>query len=277
MSSCTWHVTSVLMFLVTGTLAATAACERSTGKSTAMVDATGSGAPDSGVGAGPRVDPRALDVVREMSRLLSGSTGFALDAEETIDELPIDGLRHQISNRRRVALRRPDRLAGDVTGDTLNRSFTYDGRVFTISDRVHHTYTRLSVPPTLDEALDSVFERADMVIPLADFLYDDPYLRMTEGILRGAYLGIHQAAGVDCHHVAFEQDTVDWQLWVDAGERPLPRRLVITYKTEHGVPQYAVTFHEWNLEPVLPDELFVLEIPEDAREVSVPVFVGTEQ
>ena len=116
-----------------------------------------------------------------------------------------------------------------------------------------------------------------MVIPLADFLYDDPYLRMTEGILRGAYLGIHQAAGVDCHHVAFEQDTVDWQLWVDAGERPLPRRLVITYKTEHGVPQYAVTFHEWNLEPVLPDELFVLEIPEDAREVSVPVFVGTEQ
>ena len=107
MISCTRRVTWVWMFLLTGTLAVTTACERSAGESTPMVDAAGSGAPDAGVGTGSRVDPRTLDVVREMSRLLSGSTGFALDAEETIDEIPLDGLRHQVSNRRRVALRRP--------------------------------------------------------------------------------------------------------------------------------------------------------------------------
>ena len=40
-----------------------------------------------------------------------------------------------------------------------------------------------------------------------------------------------------CHHLAFEQATIDWQLWIDAGKDPLPRKLVITYKTEDEVPQ----------------------------------------
>ena len=163
---------------------------------------------------------------------------------------------------------------GDVTGDTLDRSFAYDGRVLTVSDRVYGTYAAVEVPPTVDEALDTAFEQAGTVIPLADFLYASPYERMTEGILRGVYLGIHTAVGIDCHHVAFEQASIDWQLWVDAGDQPLPRRLVITYKAEHGAPQYAVTFRAWNLEPSLPDELFRLEIPERAREVTFPTLVG---
>ncbi len=59
------------------------------------------------------------------------------------------------------------------------------------------------------------------------------------GVQRGEYLGIHEAAGVPCHHLAFEQATIDWQLWIDAGKDPLPRKLVITYKTEDEVPQYT--------------------------------------
>ena len=73
------------------------------------------------------------------------------------------------------------------------------------------------MPPTIDGALDAVFERTGMVIPLADFLYADVYARLMESVQRGVYLGIHEAGGVPCHHLSFEQETIDWQLWIDAG------------------------------------------------------------
>ena len=77
-------------------------------------------------------------------------------------------------------------------------------------------------------------------------------------VQRGVYLGIHEAAGVPCHHLSFEQATIDWQIWIDAGTDPLPRKLVITYKTEDEVPQYAVTIRKWNLQAKLPDALFAV-------------------
>ena len=60
----------------------------------------------------------------------------------------------------------------------------------------------------------------------------------------------------------------------DAGEDPVPRKLVIAYKTEDEVPQYAVTIRKWNLEADVPDELFHFEPPEGARRVEIPAFVG---
>ena len=77
------------------------------------------------------------------------------------------------------------------------------------------------------------------MLPLADFLYADPYAVLMEGVTYGRYLGIHQAAGVACHHLAFSQDTIEWQIWIDAGEKPLPRKLVISYVQEPGEPQYS--------------------------------------
>ena len=73
-----------------------------------------------------------------------------------------------------------------------------------------------------------------------------------------------------CHHLAFEQATIDWQLWIDAGKDPLPRKLVISYKTEDEVPQYSVTIRKWNLVPRLPDQLFVFTPPAGSSRVDVP-------
>jgi len=128
------------------------------------------------------------------------------------------------------------------------------------------------VPPTIDAALDWVFDQTGTVIPLADFLYSDVYDRLMSKVERGVYLGIHEAAGVPCHHLSFEQATIDWQLWIDAGADPLPRKLVISYKTEDEVPQYAVTIRTWNLSAKVPEALFRFTPPEGATRVEVVAF-----
>jgi len=216
------------------------------------------------------IDPRADELVRQMSELLARTKSFALEAEEIYDEVPEHLPRTQLTNRRHVALKRPDRLAGDASGDAINRSFWYDGKTLSVLDKEQNTYATIPVPATIDGALDTIFERTGMVIPLADFVYEDVYERLMESVQRGVYLGIHHVGAVPCHHLSFEQETIDWQLWIDAGDVPLPRKLVIAYKTEDEVPQYAVTIGIWNLKADVPEELFRFEPPEGAERIEFP-------
>jgi hypothetical protein len=212
--------------------------------------------------------------MRQMSDRLVRATALAMEAEELYDEVPADAPRQQLAGVRRVALRRPDRLVGDASGDAINRSFWYDGRTFSALDREQNVWASGQVPPTVDAALDWVFDQTGTVIPLADFLYTDVYDRLMGKAQRGVYLGIHEAAGVPCHHLSFEQATIDWQIWIDAGREPLPRKLVITYKTEDEVPQYSVTIRKWNLDAKVPEALFRFTPPEGAKRVEIPVFAA---
>jgi hypothetical protein len=223
------------------------------------------------------VDPRADELVREMSDLLASTKSFALEAEEIYDEVPEHLPRTQLTNLRHVALRRPDRMVGDASGDALNRSFWYDGKTVSIHEKEQNTYANLPVPSTIDGALDAIFERMGMVIPLADFVYEDVYARLMESVQRGVYLGFHRVGDVPCHHLSFEQESIDWQLWIDAGEKPLPRKLVIAYKSEDEVPQYAVTMGKWNLNADLPEELFKFEPPEGAERIEFPTAQELEE
>jgi hypothetical protein len=216
------------------------------------------------------IDPRADELVREMSDLLASTQSFALEAEEIYDDVPEHLPRTQLGNLRHVALKRPDRMAGDASGDAVNRSFWYDGKTLSVLDKEQHAYTTIPVPPTIDDALDAVFELTGMVLPLADFVYEDVYTRLMGSVQRGVYLGIHHVGDIACHHLSFEQATIDWQLWIDAGEEPLPRKLVIAYKTEDEVPQYAVTIGKWNLKAEFPEELFRFEPPEGAERFELP-------
>ena len=50
-----------------------------------------------------------------------------MSVEETLDEFIDGGLRVQLSNVRKFGVRRPNRLAGDVQGDTDRRSVWYEG------------------------------------------------------------------------------------------------------------------------------------------------------
>ena len=227
--------------------------------------------------AGSRlIEPRAEALVRAMSDRLAQAEALTFEAEEVYDEVPEHSPRQQLTSRRHIVLRRPNRLAGDAVGDAIHRAFYYDGRIFSAIDKEQNVWASGIVPPTIDEALDWVFDRTGTVVPLADFLYADVYARLMESVQRGVYLGLHDVGGVPCHHLSFEQATIDWQLWIDAGPEPLPRKLVIAYKTEDEVPQYAVTIDKWNLSPKVLDQAFRFDPPAGATRVDVTALAGPD-
>jgi len=213
------------------------------------------------------VEPRAEQELKRMSDFLAKLPHFALEAEETFDELPDGQLRRQLTNVRRVAVERPNHVAADATGDTLNRAAWYDGRTVTVLDKEHNVYATIEAPGTIDATFDKLQDEYGVVLPLADLLYSDPYAVLMAGVTYGRYLGIHQAAGVACHHLAFSQDTIEWQIWIDAGEKPLPRKLVISYVQEPGEPQYSAVIRRWTLDAKVPEGLFTFEPPEGAHKI----------
>ena len=220
------------------------------------------------------VEPRVQELMHRMSDRLAQVNALALEAEEIYDEVPADRPRTQLMNVRHVAMRRPDRLVADAAGDAQNRALWYDGKTASSLDREQNVWTSGAVPPIVDGALDWVFDQTGTVVPLADFLYVDVYDRMMSEVQRGVYLGVHEAAGVPCHHLSFEQATIDWQLWIDAGPDPLPRKLVIAYKTEDDVPQYSVTIRKWNVKADLPEALFRFVPPAGAKRIEIAAFTG---
>ena len=219
------------------------------------------------------LDPRADEVLRAMAAFLTKNTAFAFEAEERFDEIPSGQPRVLLTNVRRVGVQRPNKLVADAEGDTLSRSVWFDGQTFTIFDRAQNVYAGVPMPGSIDTALDTLAAKYGVAVPLADLLYSDPYSVLTEDVTYSRYLGLHLAAGVLCHHLVFSQPTIEWQIWIDAGDQPLVRQLAISYVREPSEPQYVATLSKWRLLPSLPDDLFGFEPPEDAQRVDAQALV----
>ena len=80
------------------------------------------------------------------------------------------------------------------------------------------------------------------------------------------YASVPAIDGVLCDHYAFRQEGVDWQLWIERGNTPMPRKLVITTTDEETQPQYVAQL-TWNLTPQLDDTIFTFNPPEDAHQI----------
>ena len=135
-------------------------------------------------------------------------------------------------------------------------------------DRGQKTYATEKVPGTIDAMLDDLHDRFDTQQTLADFLFSDPYKVFMENVQSGIYVGLHDVGKVKCHHLAFRQRTLDWQIWIDAGKDPLPRKLLITFKREADQPQYTALIHHWDVNPKLEGDMFQFKPPEGVRKVN---------
>jgi hypothetical protein len=215
----------------------------------------------------PRKDPEAEKYLRAMSSYLGGLRSFTYQVEMFFDVVQEDGLRLQLSNQRKLSVLRPDKIAAETSGDTSNSNFYYDGKTVTVYDRTQKTYATVNVPGNIDAMLDDLHARFGIEQPLADFQFSDPYKVLTENVQSSMYLGLHYVGKVKCHHLAFRQRLLDWQIWIDAGDKPLPRKFVITFKRQIDEPQFIALIHRWDVDPTLNPGMFEFQPPPGTRKV----------
>ncbi len=215
----------------------------------------------------PKIEPKADQCLKAMSDYLAGLKTYSFQVEELFDDVLDDGQKIQLGNQRHLTVSRPDKMFGEGEGDTKNSLFYYNGTTAFIVDRNHETYATVTVPGTIDAMLEDLHERFDTHQTLADFLFSDPYKVFTEHVQSATYVGLHYVGKMKCHHLAFRQELLDWQIWIEAGKQPLPRKYVITFTGQKNQPQYTALIHRWDVNPKLSDELFEFQPPEGVRKV----------
>jgi len=214
-----------------------------------------------------KIEPKADQYLKAMSSYLAGLKTYSFQVEEFFDEVQDDGQKIQLSNQRQMSVSRPDKVFAEDEGDTANSLFYFNGKTVTVFDRGQKTYATEKVPGTIDAMLDDLHDRFDTHQTLADFLFADPYKVLTENVQSGTYVGLHYVGKVKCHHLAFQQRILDWQIWIDAGDQPLPRKFLITFKHQADEPQYTALFRHWDVNPKLSGDLFQFHPPEGIRKV----------
>ena len=80
-------------------------------------------------------------------------------------------------------------------------------------------------------------------------------------------LGSGVIRGVECDHLAFRTDEVDWQIWIAQGDRPYPCRYVITSSKVKGSPQYTIDVRDWKTGAEVASDSFSLTVPQGAKEL----------
>jgi hypothetical protein len=73
---------------------------------------------------------------------------------------------------------------------------------------------------------------------------------------------------VTCQQYAFRQDGLDWQIWIQNGDFPLPRKVVLTTTTDDARPQYVATY-TWNLAPSFSNDAFTFTPGKDAKRITI--------
>ncbi|MDB4433287.1 DUF2092 domain-containing protein, partial [bacterium] len=177
----------------------------------------------------------ALAVLKSSSDFLGQQQSFGFEAHVGFDVLQLNGQKLEFGGTRKATVRRPDRArveAEQRDGDQMTLFF--DGETISVDIPGENAYVSAERPGTLDAALDYLVEDLGTPAPLEDFLSSDLYSEVKDKLRSGFYVEEEMIGRHLCHHLAFSASEVDVQIWIEDGDRPLPCRVVITYKKAEG-------------------------------------------
>ena len=203
-------------------------------------------------------------LLKQAISALTSADAFSFHAEILQDRVDYTGQKLQFSAAMDVAVRRPDHLRVEYTGDLAAKRLWYDGKRLTVFDPDHSVYASMPGAGDVAATLAAAEERYGVDLPLADLARSDLWSLVENGVERVRRLGLHDVDGTDCEHLALRREERDVQVWIKAGERPLICKLLFTYPDEPGSPQFMAVFSGWDFGPKLRDAYFEPALPDDA-------------
>ena len=211
---------------------------------------------------------RVIQRLTSMGQYLRTLKVFAIHADILNDEVLDNGQKLQFAGVADYLVQTPNRLRLEVKNDHRYRIYTYDGKTLTqYSPRLKY-YASMDIADTIGQMMMKVKEKYDLEMPLADLFLWGTDMADTKDIKEAAFIGVEQMNGHDSEHFAFRQEGVDWQIWIQSGDKPLPDKLVVTATDEPSQPSY-VSHLKWNLTPKIQNKDFTFTPPKGAMKIDI--------
>ena len=212
-------------------------------------------------------EAQAKTLFKAMSDYLAAQQAISFAYDFTLEVVTDQEQKLGLASSGTLTLNRPDKLHATRTGGFANVEMVYDGKTLTMLGKNANAFAKAEEPGTIDQLVDVLRKKYDRPVPAADLLMSDPYSELMPLVVDAKDLGSGVIRGVECDHLAFRTDEVDWQIWIAQGDRPYPCRYVITSPKIKGSPQYTIDVRDWKTGAEVASDGFSLTVPEGAKEL----------
>jgi hypothetical protein len=214
----------------------------------------------------------AGELLSGMADFLAGLPGFKVSLVCSYDVVQDSGQKIEFSELRQISLTRPDKLRVEQIGsDGAQDLVIFDGKDISIIDGELGVFSQAPQPGSIDDSVLYFVRDLGIRLPLAAMLSSRLPEEIEHRVKSVDYVEFTDILGPPAHHIAARTDTVDFQVWIADGERPLPLRIVLTYKTDPGEPQFRAQFLDWNEKAQMADDAFRFQPPDGARQIMFAV------
>ncbi len=174
------------------------------------------------------INAKAVERLNAMGAHLRSLKAFTVNADVTTEEVLDSGQKVENANTVEIAARMPNKLRVATSSAERSRKIYYDGKTVTIYAEKLKYYGSFAAPATISETIEVAAKKYGLEIPLADLFLMGTDRFDTKSITEAIYVGPQLIGGVLCDQLAFRQPGVDWQICIERGKAPLPRKLVVT-------------------------------------------------
>lgn len=219
----------------------------------------------------------AFKILKGMSDYVAGQKTISVTFDASIEVVTPELEKIQYTNSGQVLLARPDKLRASRVGGYADVELVFDGKKVSILGKNINVFTQIDAPGSTDQMYDLLRNEFGMQMPAADLLLTDVFDVLTRDVVVAKHIGAGVIGGVECEHLAFRNDDTDWQIWVQTGSTPIPRKLVITTKSVTGAPQYSLVVREWKTDQIPAADAFMFKAPQGATLVKLDELTGIDE
>lgn len=209
----------------------------------------------------------AFNALKAMSDYVAAQKTISAAYDANIEIITPEIEKIQFNNSGEILLARPDKFKGRRVGGYADVEILYDGKTTTVLGHNTNAYAQIAGTGTTDLMFDRLRDDFGVQLPGADLLLENVFQVLNDGVVEAKRIGPAVIGGIACDHFAFRNEETDWQLWIEAGAEPIPRKLVITSKTLVGAPQYSLSIRDWKVGVPVSDAMFEFKTPDGARKV----------
>lgn len=207
-------------------------------------------------------------ILKSMSDYLAGQKILSASFDSDIEIITPELQKIQFASSGQIKLGRPDKLRVRRTGGYADVELIYDGKTVSLYGTDAKSYMQAEAAGTVDQMVGEMQAHSGLGMPGTDLLLTNSFEELMATTTDGKHIGQGVIDGVECEHLAFRTPDTDWQIWIEMGAKPVPRKYVITSKTVTGAPQYTLRMRDWST-AAFADDTFVFKAPAGATKIDL--------
>jgi hypothetical protein len=221
-------------------------------------------------------DDGATTLLKTMSDYVASQKNISIAYDSDIEVITADLQKIQFTSSGQVQISRPDKVHASRTGGYTDVEFFFDRKTFTFYGKDLNAFAQSQSAGSIDQLVDRLRVEYLVEAPGADLLLSNVYGKLIEDVIDARHIGLGVIDGVECEHLAFRNLDVDWQVWIEVGARPIPRKYVITSKAVTGGPQYTLHIKDWKTDATAADA-FAFKPPAGAKKVEFKELANVDE